>query len=120
MSQTITISLPDELAKRARAAAERSNRKLEEALVEWIDRGLGATPIDHLSDSEILALCDLQMDAQSQEELSRLLAANREGELKAGEAVRLDELMQTYRRGLIQKGQALNVAVVRGLRPRVA
>jgi hypothetical protein len=56
----------------------------------------------------------------SPEELSRLLAGNREGSLAEAEPARLDELIRLYRRGLVRKAQALRIAVARGLGPRLA
>jgi hypothetical protein len=70
-----------------------------------------------LPDDQVLALCDLQMEAVQQEELSDLLAGHREGHLGEAERARLDELMHLYRHGLVGKAQALKVAVERGLRP---
>ena len=73
-------------------------------------------PVDALPDDQVLALCDIQMDPVQQEELSELLARNREGELDPAHYDRLDQLMGVYRRGLVRKAQALKVAVERGLR----
>ena len=78
---------------------------------------LGHGPVESLPDDQVLALCDTQMDAEQQEELGDLLTRNREGLLSSTERTRLDELMQTYRHGLVRKAQALKVAVERGLRP---
>jgi len=74
-------------------------------------------PVQTLSDGEVVALCDLQLGEAEQEELSDLLAENREGTLQAEGQARLDELIQMYRRGMVRKAQALKVAVQRGLRP---
>lgn len=117
MTQMVTLELPEELALRAREVAVRTQRRLEEVLVEWLDQMVAEPPVESLSDDEILALCELQMEVQQNEELSELLARNREGLLSEGERSRLDELMQIYRRGLLRKAQALRVAVARGLRP---
>ena len=57
------------------------------------------------------------MENGQQEELSELLARNREGALTDAERDRLDGLMRVYRRGLVRKGQALKTAVARGLKP---
>ena len=57
------------------------------------------------------------MAADQQEELSRLLALNRENQLSPAEQQRLDELMQLYRRDLVRKAHALQIAVQRGLKP---
>jgi hypothetical protein len=61
-------------------------------------------------------LCDGQLTDQDQEELSSLLARNREGQLDDTDRIRLDALMQMYRRGLVRKAQAWRVSVARGLR----
>jgi len=73
--------------------------------------------VSHLSDDEVLALCNLQMEPAEQVELSHLLSENREGTLDDRGRIRLDELMRAYRQGLVRKAQALQVAVQRGLRP---
>jgi hypothetical protein len=120
MSEKVTVELPEELAQRARAVAAQTRRRFEEVLVEWIDRA-GAEPVaESLADDELLALCDRQLDAGRQEELSDLLTRNREGLLQEAERDRLDELMRIYRRGLIRKAQALKAAVARGLKPRLS
>lgn len=38
MSQTVTLKLPDLLARHARLEAERSHRALEDVLLGWIER----------------------------------------------------------------------------------
>jgi hypothetical protein len=119
MSVKVTVELPEELADRARAVASQTSRRFEEVLVEWIDRAAAETPLESLPDEEVLALCDAQMAPDKHEELSDLLARNREGQLQNTERNRLEELMQFYRRGLVRKAQALRVAVARGLRPRL-
>jgi hypothetical protein len=52
--------------------------------------------------------------------LSDLLDRNQEGDLDEAGRRRLDELMRTYRLGLVRKAQAIKVAVNRGLRPRLS
>lgn len=82
-----------------------------------MDRVVDEPPVESLSDDQILDLCDAQMSQKQQEELSDLLARNREGLLGNAERARLDDLMQIYRRGMVRKAQALKVAVERRLRP---
>jgi hypothetical protein len=120
MSEVITVELPDELAKRARAIAAQTQRPLEEALVDWIDRAVAEPFVESLPDDRVLVLCDAEMDEKEQQELSKLLAGNREDQLSDGERGRLGELMRTYRRGLLMKAQALKVAVARGLKPHLS
>ena len=120
MTETVTLELPEALAQQAKQIATLTHRRLEEILVEWIDYAIAELPIESLSDNQILALCDLQMEAAQQEIFSGLLAQNREGELNEAGVSRLDGLMQVYRRGLIHKARALKVAVERGLRPALS
>jgi len=100
MSEIVTLELPEKLARSARELAARTR-----------------PPVESLPDDQVLALCDLQISGEQQEELSDLLARSREGQLNKAEHERLEELMLVYRRGLVRKAQALKVAVERGLRP---
>jgi hypothetical protein len=117
MGEIVTLELPEEVARSAKEVAARMHRRLEDVLVEWIDRTVAELPVESLPDDQVLTLCDMQMDAEQQGELGGLLTRNREGLLSDAERARLDELMRIYRRGLVRKAQALKVAVERGLRP---
>jgi hypothetical protein len=119
MSVTVTLEVPEEVARRARALAAKTQRRFEDVLVEWLDRAGEEPPVESLPDEEVLALCDAQMEAGQQEELSDLLSRNREGSLRAEDRGRLDSLMRVYRGGLVRKARALKTAVERGLRPRL-
>ncbi|MFN8483272.1 MAG: hypothetical protein U0768_09555 [Anaerolineae bacterium] len=117
MSETVTLDLPTEVARRVREIAARTHRRPEDILVEWLDRAAADPPVEVLSNDEILGLCDSQLADAEQAELSELLVGAREGAVTDGERGRLDELMDRYRRGLVRKAQAWKVAVERGLRP---
>jgi hypothetical protein len=114
---TVKLEIPDELAKLAQEVSINTHRPVEEVLVEWLDRASNDLPLDSLSDEQILALCELQMNRKQQKELSNLLAKNREGQLDASGHERLEVLMEIYQRGLVRKSEALRVAVQRGIRP---
>ena len=117
MSEIVRLELPEQVARRAKEMATRTHRRLEDVLVELLDRAAAEPPVESLTDDQVLALCDLQLDARQQEELGDLLARNREGQINEAERGRLEELMLVYRRGLVRKARALKVAVERGLRP---
>ena len=117
MAEIVTLELPETLAQRAKEIAALTNRRIEDVLVEWIDRASTELPVESLPDDWVLALCDMQMEPEQQEALSKLLARNSEGQLNHEEANQLDEWMQVYRSGLVRKARALKVAVERGLRP---
>ena len=116
MSDRVTIELPDELARRARAMAAAGHRRLEDAVVEWIGRAVAEPEVTTLPDEALLHLCDATLEPDDQLELSGLLADSREGRLDAPGRPRLDELMALYRRGLVLKARAWQEAVTRGLR----
>ncbi|NEO28673.1 MAG: hypothetical protein F6K03_17800, partial [Kamptonema sp. SIO4C4] len=88
-------------------------------LLLWVEEAIANFPIDSLPDEQVLQLCDLQLDSQQQDTLSQLLQKNQEGELTPTETQQLDELMQFYRQGMVNKAKALNIAVKRGLRPEL-
>lgn len=117
MSEVVTLELPDTLVRSARTIAERSNRRVEDVLVEWLDRSASEVPVEFLPDDQVLLLSALELKEADQEALSDLLARQREGTLGEAERQTLDALMGSYRRGLVRKAQALKVAVERGLRP---
>lgn len=117
MSEVVTLELPDSLVRSARMIAERSNRRVEDVLVEWLDRSASEVPVELLPDDQVLLLCDLEMQETDQQLLNDLLARQREGTLGDADRPALEGLMGTYRRGLVRKAQALKVAVERGLRP---
>jgi hypothetical protein len=117
MAEIVTLELSDTLAQQAKQIASLTHRRLEDVLVEWIDRAITDLPIESLPDDQILMLCDLQLEPQQQERLSDLLAQNQEGQLSQTETEQLDQLMKIYRQGLVRKARALKVAVEKELRP---
>lgn len=117
MGLIVTLDLPPDLARRAATVAQQTHRRVEDVLLEWLGRAATEIPVESLADDQVLALADSEMSAKEQRELSTLLANQREGTLDAAARRRLEELMLTYRRGMVTKAQALNVEVARGLRP---
>ena len=114
---TVKLEIPNDVADLAREVAATTHRRVEDVLVEWLGRASSDVPVDDLSNEQVLALANMQMGENEQEELHHLLDLNREGLLDAGTQTRFDELMDSYRRGLVRKSEALRVAVQRGLRP---
>ena len=74
MGTVLTLELPDDLARRARALAAATNRPVEVAIVEWIGRAVGQPAVEALPDSELLVACEATLGATQQEQLSDLLA----------------------------------------------
>ncbi len=117
MNEIVMLELPERIARSSKEIAARTQRRLEDVLVEWIDRAVTELPVEFLPDDQVLVLCDMQMERMQQRQLADLLARNREGRLADAERAHLDTLMQTYRRGLVRKAQAIKIAVERGLKP---
>ena len=120
MSEVLTLQLPDELARQARAFAHATNRPLEDVVLDWISQAVADPAVETLADDSLLALCDLTLEPAQQEELSKLLERAQEGELEMDDRDRLDQLMILYRRGLKLKARAWKEAVARGLRTPLA
>lgn len=78
------------------------------------------TAVADLSNQEVLALADLQMDAVDDEKLSHLLDKQQAGTLTEAERLELIRLMQLYQSSLLQKAEGLAEAVQRGLREPMA
>jgi hypothetical protein len=119
VSEAVTVQLPTELARQARAVAAATNRRLEDAVVEWIERAISDPPVESLSDADLLIACDSRLPEGLQDELSALLIRNREETLPGADRARLDDLLGAYRRGLVLKARAWKEAVARGLKPRL-
>jgi hypothetical protein len=117
MTRAITLELPDTLLQSAHAIANHSQRQVEDVLVEWLELVATEMPVALLPDEQVLALRDMQMSERQQHELSELLAQQREQVLTVDEENRLALLLHTYRRGMVRKAQAYQVAVERGLQP---
>ena len=127
-STSITLNLPDEVYHRAESLAQLMSRDLADVLVEAISLSLSPLnavsihlesnqeiPVASLSDQEVLALTELQMESNSDQRLSELLDRQQSGILTEAERPELWALMQTYQFLLLRKAQALSEAVSRGL-----
>src|SRR5437899_2254313 len=117
MSEQVTIEVSERVARTAASTAARSGRRMEDVLADFLERAVEVVPIEELSDDEVLRLSTSMMSLEDDEELSDLLADNREDTLDIEGHRRLDELMRVYERGLLRKSEALREAVMRGLRP---
>lgn len=113
MSEQITIQVSDHLIQHATQIAANTKQSVETVLSGLLQSSL---PVELLSDNDVLALSEMRMTEEQDDELSELLARQREGELDYEGRQRLIELMQIYEHGLLRKSQALRVAVERGLR----
>lgn len=93
MSHLVTLNLPADLARRAQEIAARSQRPVEDVLLEWLDHAATDVPVELLPDEQVLALRDQQMREDQQRELADLLARQREGKLDPAARRRLDAFL---------------------------
>src|SRR5579883_867856 len=123
MSTQITITLPDEIYQRAERFARLANRDLASVLADTIQlsipsigaASLDIEPIANLSDQQVLALTELQMEPEQDDRLSELLDRQQADLLAENDRLELQTLMQIYQEGLLRKATALSEAVKRGL-----
>ncbi|SRR5579883_548973 len=129
MTTQIVLNLPDEVYKKAEHFAQLTNRAVVDILTQAIALSLSpissqSIPIDSketpsiasLSDEEVIALTELQMQPEQDQRLSELLYNQQAGILTETEHSELWTLMQVYQEKLLLKAQALREAVQRGLR----
>ena len=123
MGTQITITLPDELYRQAERFARLANRDLATVLTDAIKGSIPPisaqantlVPITDLSDEEVMALTELQLEPEDDQRLSLLLDRQQAGLLTQTEDQDLQALMQMYQEGLLRKATALSEAVQRGL-----
>lgn len=123
MSTDITITLSDEVYQRAERFARLANRDVASVLADTIQlsmmpigaASLDVEPVSDLSDEQVLALTELQMEPDQDAWLSELLDRQQADLLAENERSELQTLMQIYQEGLLRKATALNEAVKRGL-----
>lgn len=123
MSTQITITLPDEVYQQIERFARLANRDVASILADTIQNSipliradvLDLKPVSDLSDEQVLALTELQMEPDQDARLSELLDRQQAGILVENERLELQNLMQIYQEGLLRKAIALSEAVKRGL-----
>jgi hypothetical protein len=128
MITQITINMPEETYRRAKKLAQLTRRDVATVMADTLSLSLPQlgsvsmmeTAVADLSNEEVLALADLQMDAVDDEKLSHLLDKQQAGTLTETGRIELMRLMQLYQSLLLQKAEGLAEAVQRGLREPIA
>jgi hypothetical protein len=123
MSTQVTVTLPDEVYRRVERLAQLANRDIADVLADAIKLSIPPvslrtetiTPVSVLSDEQVIALTQLQMESEQDKRLSNLLDRQQAGILIEAEQLELLTLMQIYQEGLLRKATALSEAVRRGL-----
>jgi hypothetical protein len=119
MSDIYQLRPPDYVVQTAKELADADQNSIEDALIHMLNQAASGPLIEWLPDDSVLALADMKLTDEQQEEFSELLARNREDLLTDEDRARFNEVMKMYRRGMLVKAEALRVAIQRGLRPRL-
>ena len=67
MGKQVTLEIPEHVERDARQIAERTQRRIEDVLAEWLGRFVDDLPVDMLPDERVLELCEMQMTPEQQE-----------------------------------------------------
>jgi hypothetical protein len=124
MATEVILNLPDNVYHQAARLAQLMNRDVSRLLAETIESALSPlgsaseilTPVEELSDSDLLSAAELWMEEAQGRRLGKLLDRQQSGKLSEAERSELAALMQVYHEHLVRKAQALAEAVRRGLR----
>lgn len=125
MSKQISLTLPDEVMRRAEVLAGHAGRPVSDVLADVIEASLDPLdisdaeerPIEEWSDEQVLRVADAMMSSTEDRRLGELLARRNAGEaLGAEERAEFALLMQSYQAGLLRKSRGIGEAVRRGLR----
>ena len=122
MGRIIVLDLPDELAARAEYLARLSQRHVDNVLADRLSfllppldvpsEQLEYSPVSNLSDDQILALAQSQMDPIQNARLRQLQKQRESESLSPAEQAELLSLWQIYEVGSLHKAQALAESVV--------
>ncbi len=121
----VTLNLTENVYRHAERLAKITGKNVNDILTSMLENSFPQgrsvdtemrKSFSSLSDEEILALSNLQMEPQQDQRLSELLYQQQARDLNEAEREELERLMQIYKEGLLQKAHALREAVQRGLR----
>jgi len=125
MSRQISLTLSDELMRRAEVFAGHSGRQVAQVLTDAIEASLDplvlpraeVRPPAEWTDAQVLAAADSMMPPDQDRRLAELLDRQQTQSLTQEQRTELSALMQVYQSGLLHKAQGIAEAVHRGLRP---
>lgn len=117
----VTINLPDRVYANLSSAADKSSRRIDEVIVEKIERDFAIDAgelekqISFCADEEIFELAEIKMPSEQDKRLSLLLGKQGERDLTEAEQKQLWELMELNRLNTLKKAFAVREMARRGL-----
>lgn len=115
MSEQITLQVSSSVFQHAVGVATKARRSVESVFTDTLEDRYAETPVEFLTDDELIALAGMKFSDEEQERFGDLLYENREGLLTAERREELDQIMKVYERKQLRKAEALEEAVKRGL-----
>lgn len=85
MNQQITLTVSDNVWLYAKTVASRNKRQIDEVLSDWLEKFSSEIDVEKFSDSEVLALTELQISPAQQKLLDKFQEKNGEGTLTSAE-----------------------------------
>lgn len=131
-NQSITLSLPEAVMRRARRTAEAARRPLEDVLTATLVAALpeveGAPPdmqedlarMTWLDEQALWVIAQSSLSTRKQEQLDYLAELQTQRALAAEELADLERLRQEYGRVTLRKARAYALLSMRGGRPLLA
>ena len=115
----ITLELPEKIYQDVSSIAKKSKRKVVDLIVDVVEEkyssDVSERPLKDLSNSEVLALANLQMPEKQSERHSELLYKNQAGTITNEENLELDFFQQVYGVALARKTDGIFEAIQRNL-----
>ena len=123
MATQVTVTIPDNVYKRAQSLADMIGRDVETILAMMLELSLPryspeidlTVSVDSLPDDELLAVTELQLIPEQSQRYSLLLYRQQNETLSLSEKNELSALNRVYELGIVYQSQALADAHKRGL-----
>ncbi len=123
MSIQVTLNLPESVYHQAEQLAQLRCQDVAEILSETLTLLLPPGSLElnlpdditQASDTDLLNLTQIELAPEQDQRLSALLDRQQATPLTTAEQSELNQLLERYQQGLLQKAQALNAGVQRGI-----
>jgi hypothetical protein len=121
MSVQVNLEIKDKVFRDAERLAQSTKRDINDLLATMLELSMAVAnlpsgDVSALSDQNVLAISEMQMDSTQNARMSGLLDRQQAGQIDEAERYELSLLMYLYQEGSLRKAQALAEAVRRGLR----
>jgi len=126
MTDSIILTIPEEISARARQIAENQAKSAEQVLIDYLKTFPPSLPPDiqaeldalrHLSDDALMTIAHEQMPNDAQQRANDLLDRNSRDLITNDEHLELEKLVERADRLMLRKAEAVNILRQRGSKP---